>query len=244
MLYRHFSHTSKQKKVLFLHGLLGEAKDFIPIIQLLSHFIDCFSFDLPGHGKAPWEGPMNKQTLLDHIRNIIKQNNIDFLVGYSLGGRLAMELDFLHSSLVKKIAIISSHPGLETEHVASRAQFVNKWTTLLHSELGKFLRAWYSQSLFKTLPKKKILKRRKTILPETILWGLEDLGLHNQPNLWKHIEESPKYIFLCGQEDLQYKNLYKSLPKTRIIPDASHALHLESPKKCFKTLHAHFIKTR
>lgn len=245
MLYLHSFAPSKKKKVLFIHGLLGSSEDFLPIINPMSHKYHCFAIDLPGHGKSPWIDNLSKSGLIDGISTIIKNHNISYLVGYSLGGRLAMEIDTYNPALLEKLVIISSHPGLSKEDAEKKIVNIQYYQNLLDQSRVTFLRKWYDQPLFKTLSKKHMIKKRKKFDPNAVKWMLKELSLLKQPLLWSHVEKNAdKYFFLCGKSDNYYKKLYSSLSQKKIILDSSHAVHLEKPHKCYQYILKHLTNSR
>lgn len=244
MLYLHTFAKTNKKKVLFIHGLLGSTSDFYPIIKLLSKHFDCLSVDLPGHGKAIWSEQVSKQAILEKLSEIVLVHDISFIIGYSLGGRLAMELDFIKPHLVEKLVIISSHPGLKKEEFLFRSQQINKLQKLLQHSTKAFLNYWYSQPLFITLSKKEMVNKRKKLNINAVKWMLDELSLIKQPQLWLHLNlSSSKYFFICGKNDTYYKKLYSAFSQKKTILDSSHAVHLEKPQRCYQVILKHFIKS-
>jgi 2-succinyl-6-hydroxy-2,4-cyclohexadiene-1-carboxylate synthase len=242
MLYLHSFAPFNKKKVLFIHGFLGENQDFIPIIKMLKNHFHCLGIDLPGHGKTPWVQGLSKIELMNAIALLIKKHSIAAVVGYSLGGRLAMEIDSRFPGLIKKLVILSSHLGLEADEALQRENNIMFFKNLLHHSAQEFLYHWYKQPLFHSLCKKMILKKRKKINVEAALWMLEELSLSSQPSLWNHVyENAEKYFFICGGSDLYYKKLYAGFRNKKTLIGASHAVHIEKPKKCYQIIYKHLM---
>jgi 2-succinyl-6-hydroxy-2,4-cyclohexadiene-1-carboxylate synthase len=245
MLFLHTFAKTNNKRILFIHGLLGSTSDFLPLIKLLSKHFDCLSIDLPGHGKALWTEQLSKQALLEELSQIVIRHQISFIIGYSLGGRLAMELDFLRPHLTQKLVIISSHPGLLKEEFFLRSQQIHHVQKLLEHSPKAFLNYWYNQPLFNTLSKKKMLKKRKHLNASAVKWMLEEVSLLKQPDLWLHLNlSSSKYFFICGKNDTYYRKLYSALSQKKVIQDCSHAVHLEKPQRCYQVILKHLIKSK
>jgi len=245
MLYLHTFAKNNKKKILFIHGLLGSTSDFYPIIKPLSQHFDCLSVDLPGHGKAVWREQVSKQAILEELSEIVLLHEISYIIGYSLGGRLAMELDSLKPHLTEKLVIISSHPGLQKEEFLLRSQQIDMLQKLLEHSTKAFLNYWYSQPLFITLSRRKMLKKRKNLNTSAIKWMLDELSLIKQPQLWLHLKlSSSKYFFICGKNDTYYRNLYSVFSQKKAIQDCSHAVHLEKPQRCYQVILKHLIKSK
>ncbi len=214
--------------LLFLHGFLGQKEDWNP---LLTHLPDVEStcIDLP-YGA-------------DDIALAIKEMvpKAKFVIGYSAGGRIALELKTRFPEDYGRIIALSAHPGLKTEEEKKARSLIDqKWVHLLKTApFEDFLEQWYSQELFTSLKNhpqfQTILARRKTQNPLHLAQFLEHYSLAKKSNS----EIFPSTIFAHGKEDLKYAMLYRKLvTTTRIFPieNAGHAVHLENPKACSKII--------
>ncbi len=162
----------------------------------------------------------------------LKLNNPS-LVGYSLGGRLAMLLHKKSSSFFHKVIILSAHPGLEPEEIPQRILLENNWLKLLEElSLSDFFIKWYEQPLFQTLSSEALIDQRAQRNKKSLLDIMSKLKLSHQPSVWDHLNKTQdKWLFISGEKDSAYTHLYKRLPplcQRVVIPDASHALHLEA----------------
>lgn len=80
------------KPLILLHGALGAASDFEPLIPLLSSDYEMYTFDLPGHGKSPEKPASFSIELFAHaLEQFISENKLQqpLLFGYSMGGYVA-----------------------------------------------------------------------------------------------------------------------------------------------------------
>src|SRR3990167_930173 len=100
-------------KIAILHGFMGSHLDFIPLAYSLQNQYHCLLFDLPGHGRASLEDPLEavKKTLLH-------EGPYEILLGYSMGGRILLHL--LPQLSFEKLIIISSSLGPQTEEEKKR----------------------------------------------------------------------------------------------------------------------------
>ncbi len=231
--------------VLFLHGFLGCKEDFLPIARSLEGDLYCICVDLPGHGS-----PMSEDILLPFLEllNILSLEKT-ILIGYSMGGRLAMMLREEYPEKFPAVVIMSAHVGLkETSEKKSRKSFESTWENSLESDpLEIFLDKWYNQPLFAPLKEKKesfeeILLRRKKHDPANLLQMFRKMHLSNQSR-YSLFEGS---LFLFGDKDHKYRDLYKELPQeaeVENIPNSGHCVHLENPSMCSEKLKT-FLKTK
>jgi pimeloyl-ACP methyl ester carboxylesterase len=186
-------------QLCFLHGFLGCKEDWEDLSSALSEGTALrYPFEVPENG---------------------------ILVGYSMGGRIA--LDFPNPKV-----IISAHLGLTDGHEKRRKE-ENLWIQRLQTlPFADFLHAWYAQPLFDTLRTHpdfpKIFARRLKVGPEIALQQLLSHRLSDQLQFHPH-----NTLFLYGEKDLKYKDLYthfNAIP----IERSGHACHLENPTACAK----------
>lgn len=221
--------------LIFLHGLFGSMEDFFPMIDLLKQDFYCIGIDLPGHGLSPPLDPLNFLSIVDKLLEAILALKLEnpSLVGYSLGGRLAMLLHKQSSSSFHKVIILSAHPGLEPEEIPQRILLENDWLKLLEElPLSDFLVKWYNQPLFQTLSPEALISKRVQGNKKALVDMMSKLKLSHQPSVWDHLNKTQdKWLFMSGEKDAAYTNLYKKLSPLCarvIIPKVSHAIHLEA----------------
>lgn len=229
--------------LVFLHGFLGSKQDFSDSIALFETKYSCISFDLPGHGGAGLSEKPSFDVFLDNIHKHLLERRIAkcHLIGYSMGGRLALFFAKKFPDLVDKLIIVSSHLGLEDQKEKKvRLLQDNAWAEKLQNQpIEQFLTEWYNQPLFNSLRKnsrfQEILKRRSKVNPKDAAEVLQNLSLAKQKALWKDLASfTQSMLFICGAEDEKYVSLYEKIPvgpkvQVTAIPMAGHAPHLEKP---------------
>ena len=221
--------SEKNPPLLFIHGFLGCAEDFCPIIRHLKGDYHCLSIDLPKD--CPTCSNLFPY-MCSQIIPIFQKYSPVCAIGYSLGGRILFEL-----AKKKKIdiplIILSSHLGLKSEkEKKERYQKDFEWAdSLKKMPFEKFLNKWYGQPLFERLRLQKsvfqaMLERRKKYSVSPFL--PISLSIANQ-TCFDPISYLKPILFLYGEKDIKYRDLYSSLPLAEEIPGASHCLHLEKP---------------
>lgn len=84
--------TKTTPHLIFLHGLLGDSTEWNVIRAALPHF-SCIALDLPCHGSAKEICAEDFNQVCDYLWKKINRT-IDhdpyYLIGYSLGGRIAL----------------------------------------------------------------------------------------------------------------------------------------------------------
>jgi 2-succinyl-6-hydroxy-2,4-cyclohexadiene-1-carboxylate synthase len=220
-------------RLLFLHGFLGQKEDWEPLLALLPTHISIQAIDLPGHKGKP---------LSDEVALSIQQEveSADLIVGYSAGGRIALELKERFPEAFGRVIALSAHPGLKTEEEkAQRWALDQTWIHMLEKEpYETFLQKWYQQPLFASFVQTPLfaqtLEARKKQDPHQLARFLQQqsLGKKRAPELF------PNQIFAYGEEDLKYGQLYSKLCQFKVfsIENAGHCVHLENPNGCAKII--------
>lgn len=223
---------------IFLHGFLGTKEDWYPMWELLSKDHFCIAYDLPGHGHSPNISSNYLQILEDEIRQD-SFGKKPVLIGYSLGGRIALQLADKNPSLYSHVIALSAHAGIiEEKERASRLDTDLEWIDKLHRcSMRSFVTEWYQQPLFHSLCKKPdlldcITKKRHMQEPLRMADVLAMLSLGRQnPIIFFH----PRTLFLYGEEDEKYQKYYNTLARNatvRAVEHSGHVVHLENPVAC------------
>ncbi len=161
-------------------------------------------------------------------------------VGYSMGGRLCLQLALDRPELVENLVLISSSPGIgdDVERAARRESDEARAREIERDGVDAFLERWLAQPLFATLPRELagIDDRRAANTVEGLTHQLRALGQGTQPNNWPRLGELRMPVLLiAGGLDTKYVaiayRMGEVIPNARveIIDGAGHACHLERP---------------
>lgn len=234
--------------VLFLHGFLGAQDDWSPVIQALSDSFYCMAVDLPGHGRTPTCDDPAFYTLpgaADAVAAYLRDRGVRAatVIGYSMGGRLALYLACHESALCRRVIIESSSPGLlDVQQGQHRVAQDAAWADRLVTEpLPEVLRNWYAQPLFASLRDhpaayEAMVKRRLRNRPNEVARALRGMSVGAQQPLWDRLETLTQPILvLAGERDLKYRKVAEAMEArntsiaVRLVPGAGHNAHTESP---------------
>lgn len=97
--------------LVLLHGGVGGIEMFGPNLPALAKQHHVIALDLEGHGRSgDAERPLRYETMADNVAALLgalglRQADI---IGYSLGGGVALQTTFRHPELVRKLVVISS----------------------------------------------------------------------------------------------------------------------------------------
>jgi len=231
--------------LVFLHGFLGDCNDFHEAISLLSDQFYCLSVDLPGHGKTQVFGGEEYYTMEKTAQGLIsflQELNINqcALVGYSMGGRLALYLALHFPKYFSKVILESTSCGLKTQ--AERNQRIdydfNMSKKLETESFLLFLTRWYEQPLFASLKKhpnfERMLEIRLQSNPLELAKSLRNLSTGCQPSLWVKIQENLiPWLLLVGERDPKFIGINAEIAslcdfaQLGIVNNCGHNIHLE-----------------
>lgn len=170
------------------------------------------------------------------------------LLGYSMGGRLALHALLAQPGVWKSAIIVSAHTGLsDTAERVARRRSDAEWAALaLKGEWSEFLENWEAQGVLKggaVLPNRLPLKRRRA----SVARSFTDWSLGAQDDLSTRLSkiECP-VMWVTGAEDEKFTEIGRrataQLPngQHRVLDDCGHRVPWEKPAK-FARISEEFI---
>jgi 2-succinyl-6-hydroxy-2,4-cyclohexadiene-1-carboxylate synthase len=244
--------------VLFLHGFMGSSADWRDTMEAFGDRTLCIAPDLPGHG-ASLGLIAEAYTIEGSARTVIGTlDEFDIerpaIVGYSMGGRLALYLALRHPERCAGLFLESASPGLETEveRTARRHADEDRAKRLQSEDLEAFLREWYRQPLFSSLGRDEILLRRTIDArrrndPAELARSLRGMGTGNQPSLWGELDGlAVPALAVAGGLDEKYATISSRMAgispriESELVRGAGHNVHDEAPAE-YGTLLGRFL---
>jgi 2-succinyl-6-hydroxy-2,4-cyclohexadiene-1-carboxylate synthase len=232
---------------VLVHGFTGSSQSWGERVVdgLASAGCPPVLFDLPGHGRnRAAQDP--KHFLLDSALSAVEDAGQwpAGLVGYSMGGRLALHFAATRPEVVRCLVLESASPGLVTQ--AERRLRQGSDDELARSiELDgveAFIDRWERLPLFETQSgtdepgRSRLRALRLENSAEGLAGALRGLGTGTLPSLWDALPgiDVPTLI-LVGALDHKFvstgERMAAALPDARlvVVPGAGHAVHLERP---------------
>lgn len=233
--------------LLLLHGFTGSKETWTPFYEEWQKANQLISLDLIGHGEtsSPHEiGKYKTESVVKDLCTLLDELHIDEvnLLGYSMGGRLALSFAVMFPERVGKLIVESASPGLKTERERNlRKQqdealaeqildkgiswFVDKWENIALFESQKYLPAQIQQ---------KIREQRMKNNPIGLASSLRGMGTGVQPSWWERLSSlQMPVLFITGEWDEKFfriaEEMKKLMPQAvheRIL-GAGHAIHVE-----------------
>ena len=239
--------SENRPAVLFLHGFMGSKAEWADVMESLDRGFRCVAVDLPGHGASTGlpDETYTMEGTAGAILGTLDELEIPAaaLVGYSMGGRLALYLALRHPDRCSGLFLESSSPGLksETEREARREADEQKARRLEHGDFEEFLQDWYRQPLFAPMARDEALLRRTIEArrgndPAELAKSLRGTGTGSQPSLWEELSGLRVPVLAAvGELDEKFVGISRGMedlgPAVRAttVPDAGHDVHDEAP---------------
>lgn len=212
--------------------------------------------DLPGHGQSSHSTVLENyrmEAVSDNLLGImddLDHHTFD-LLGYSMGGRLALYTAVRFPKRIKRLVLESASPGLKTAEerqdrirtdnmLADRIErdgiesFVNFWESIS---------LWESQAQLSASSKNHLRQLRLTNNEAGLALSLRGMGTGQQPSQWTYLPQlSLPTLLLTGEFDTKFKNIAAEMQTLipnathQIIAGAGHTIHLEQPEAWFNTV--------
>ncbi|MDR0900124.1 MAG: alpha/beta hydrolase, partial [Methanobrevibacter sp.] len=165
--------------IILIHGLSDDLNYWNFISPKIKNQFQIISLDLRGHGKTKiGKSPLSIPLLTKDIYNLLNYLNITkcHIIGFSLGGNIAIELALTHPNLVASLILISTY-GKPDENL-------NKCFLKFKNVLKNGVEEYIDTIMPYVLPKEIIDSNKKAL--EDI--KLEKTKILNCDNLIKTIE--------------------------------------------------------
>lgn len=235
--------------LLLLHGFTGRGGNWAELCALLSQRFTTIMLDLPGHGdtESP-SGPerYRMERCAEDIATILDRLGFDttHLMGYSMGGRLALYLALNMQRRFRSLILESASPGLQSiaEREARKASDEALADEIEREGIEAFVNRWEALPLFESqrqldrAVREKLREGRLKNNPVGLANSLRGMGTGVQPALWERLPELKlPTLLLAGELDTKFAaiagQMHATIPDShlKVIPDAGHTIHLEKP---------------
>jgi len=230
-----------------LHGFTGSSATWSPFLPDWRDRRTVVSIDLLGHGDSDAPADPARYQVdrcvadLFAVADQLGQARFD-LLGYSLGGRVALHLAATAPQRIRALILESASPGiLDPDECQARRDSDEGLAKLLETDgIQAFVDRWEQVPLFasqRELPtevRARLRAQRLRSNPLGLANSLRGIGAGVMPPVHDRFGrvEAPT-LLIVGARDLKYvgigRELAMQLPRARleIVPGAGHAVHLE-----------------
>jgi pimeloyl-ACP methyl ester carboxylesterase len=222
--------------LILLHGGVGASEMFDPLLPLLAQHRRVITVHLQAHGRtADIDRPLRCETMAEDVAALIRSLGIEQadLLGYSLGGGVALRTAIQHPALVRRLVLVSTafkrgaffpevlaamdHMGPEAGAAMKQSPLAQRypgvdWSTLF-AKLGDLLRQdydWSSEVAAVKVPTLLVFADADALTPASMVEFFRLLG--------------------GGQKDAGLDGSGRPVNRLAILPGRSHYDILSAPE--------------
>jgi naphthoate synthase len=245
----HFTVEGAGEAIVLLHGFTGSAASLEELADALAADFQVVSIDLLGHGRSDAPGDAARYGMAACVGDVIAVLDAlgvrsAHLLGYSMGGRVALALAVAHPERIAAALVIGASAGLADPVArADRRRADESLADAIEADgVERFVERWTAQPLFATQARlsgtsREALRAQRLANRAAGLAGsLRGLGTGAQPSLHEALRPCPvPLLFLAGEEDAKFRALAAELAASALnaqhalVPAAGHAAQLENP---------------
>jgi len=154
------------------------------------------------------------------------------VVGYSLGGRIALEAARREPRRFAAVALVGATPGIEdADERRERAEADDRLAAWMEeATIDQVVARWERQPIFATQPAELVEAQRPGRLshdPVELATLLRSASPGRIPHHWERLPVP--LLAVAGERDERYAVIAKRIGRARLVPGAGHAAHLEQP---------------
>ena len=233
MMYR------MSETVVLLHGFTNTGRSWDGVMESLPGR-ESLAPDLRGHGESADARPITLDALIDDVDRLAPGEFT--LVGYSMGGRVALHVAFALQDRVRRLVLVGASPGLRTATARAERRAADERLAdeLESSTIEGFAQRWASTPVLADqspeVRARADADRRRNHSPAGLAAALRGLGTGTLPSLWPRLDRLTIPVDLVvGERDEKFiqvaRQMLDDLPNARLVvaSGAGHAVHWEAP---------------
>jgi 2-succinyl-6-hydroxy-2,4-cyclohexadiene-1-carboxylate synthase len=227
------------RTLVLLHGFTHTGASWAAVIDALGERYRPLAPDIRGHGRSSDVEPVD----LEHvIGDIAAQDSGAFtLVGYSMGGRIALHAALELPDRIERLVLIGASPGIADHTERARRAEVDEQLAneIEQSSIEEFASSWARTPVLSDQPAdvaEAVHAVRLCNTPVGLARALRGLGTGALGPVWKRLPElRPPTTLIAGERDLKFTRLASEMAslipaaEVLIVSGAGHAVHLEKP---------------
>jgi 2-succinyl-6-hydroxy-2,4-cyclohexadiene-1-carboxylate synthase len=227
------------RDVVLLHGFTHTGASWDPVVAALGERYRALAPDIRGHGSASDRVPVTLEAVLGDLAGVAPPRLT--LVGYSMGGRIALHAALALGPRIDRLVLIGASPGIAeaAEREARRADDDALADEIEDLDIEAFARRWAQTPVLAEQPPAVLAAVHVDRLrnrPAGLARALRGLGTGALPSLWDRLGEiAVPVALITGERDAKFRaiagEMAAAVPDASVVvvPGAGHAVHLEVP---------------
>lgn len=225
--------------LVLLHGFTNTGASWDEVVAGLPERYRPLAPDIRGHGAASGVRPVS----LAAVTGDIGEATTDpfELVGYSMGGRIALHLALALPDRVRRLILIGASPGIAVPAARMQRREADERLAaeVEQMTIESFAERWAQTAVLADQPpavQANVHADRLRNTPAGLAEALRGLGTGALPSLWGRLRQLTMPVDLVvGERDAKFRTIAEEmaggLPRAslHVVSDAGHAVHLEAP---------------
>ena len=242
--------------LIVIHGFTGSGAAMAPLVERLDGW-RCIAVDLPGHGRGPAPPEPSYYSVEAMAASVAAlatgiADGPCHVVGYSMGGRIALALAAAHPHVCRSLTLISATAGMDDQAERARRRQADEALAdrIGQHGLEQFVEDWMAAPMWDTLRARlseteweASMRQRRSCDPVGLANSLRAGGTGSMTPLWDRLGMlNVPTLIVCGELDAKFVALGRQmndlLPNSElaVMPGVGHAVHLETPDLCADTV--------
>ena len=232
--------------LVLLHGFTHTGASWEPVVAGLGERYRPLAPDIRGHGTASERVPVTLEAVIEDLERL--QPGPFALAGYSMGGRIALHFALVRPNTVERLILIGASPGIAdpAEREARRRADERLAEEIERQTIERFAEQWARMPVLAGQAPEVAARARADRLRNTtegLARALRGLGTGALRPVWDRLGELPMPVVLVvGERDPKFLAIAERMApairdvRIEVIPDAGHAVHLETPAAVVEVL--------
>jgi 2-succinyl-6-hydroxy-2,4-cyclohexadiene-1-carboxylate synthase len=231
-----------ERTLVLLHGFTHTGATWSPVIKALGERYIAIAPDIRGHGSASEREPITLQDVIDDVDQLVEGERFT-LVGYSMGGRIALHVALMLRGRIERLVLIGASPGIaegnERDTRRQADEDLAHWIETAAS-IERVARRWEKTPVLEGQPPDVaafVHANRLLCTPEGLARALRALGTGALPSAWEHLGQlAMPVVLIVGERDEKFIAVAEEMAaainwcEVIVVPGVGHAVHLEDPE--------------
>ena len=228
------------QRLVLLHGFTQTRQSWRRTVAALGGRYRALAPDLPGHGQAAERRPASFAACAAYVRALA--GGPCTLVGYSMGGRIALHTALTVPGLVERLVLVGASPGIADPAEREQRRRADEALAERIEAIGveAFAEEWGAQPLFAGQDPRVAAAAHADRLRNMaggLAAALRGLGTGVMEPLWGRLGELAMPVTLVvGERDVRFRAIAEQMTpaiadsRLELVAGAGHATQLERPE--------------
>lgn len=243
-----FRKLGEGKPLVVLHGLFGSSDNWLTLSKKLETDFTIYLLDLRNHGQSPHSEIHDYESMTEDLYEFFTDMNIDsaYLLGHSMGGKVAMHFAFNYPEKVEKLIIEDIAPRdyrTSNKYIAESLLSLDLKTIKTREDADKALSEKITNKAVRMFILKNLFRKEDLSFGWRINLTALNNGLNSMGGFDKNNVFEKETLFFKGAKSnyilpRDFEIIEKAFPNSTIdvVEEAGHWVHTEKPEYVYQKL--------